>query len=234
MGTTTAITNTAGTVAERYSYSAFGQSQVMTASFTNRSLSLYDWQTRFHGETRDDKTGFYNYGYRYYDPVTGRWPSRDPLADEVFLKNYLSHHLDPKARAKERLDIQLNQWHQLYTFVHNDGVNSYDYLGLKDRGWGRRGSLSNDSKHDVLVVDMDNKKCEVVTKGGGKSTAGKDWDFYRKPTGTWHKIGVGELDITDTGYPKSGQFGHRAATPAEAKALDALVKKCCPKHTKTP
>jgi hypothetical protein len=54
MGSTTAITNTSGTVAERYSYTAFGQSQIMDKDFINRSLSSYDWQTRFHGETREE------------------------------------------------------------------------------------------------------------------------------------------------------------------------------------
>jgi RHS repeat-associated protein len=104
MGSVTAVASTAGAVVERYSYTAFGQSQVMTTSFANRSMSLYDWQTRFHGEQRDEETGFYNYGYRYYDPVTGRWPSRDPI-EEVGGRN-------------------------LYGFVGNDGVNKRDYLGL--------------------------------------------------------------------------------------------------------
>jgi hypothetical protein len=43
------------------------------------------------------------YGYRYYDPVTGRWPSRDPIAERGGLN--------------------------LYGFVNNDGVNKLDYLG---------------------------------------------------------------------------------------------------------
>jgi RHS repeat-associated protein len=105
MGSTTAITNTSGTVAERYSYTAFGQSQVMDASFTNRSLNLYDWQTRFHGESRDDETGYYNYGYRYYLPELGKWPSRDPIGE--------------------------NGGVNLYGFVGNDAVNYFDYLGMK-------------------------------------------------------------------------------------------------------
>jgi len=45
------------------------------------------------------------YGYRYYDPVTGRWPSRDPI-EEVGGLN-------------------------LYGFLRNDGVNWADVLGLK-------------------------------------------------------------------------------------------------------
>jgi RHS repeat-associated protein len=44
------------------------------------------------------------YGYRYYDPVTGRWPSRDPIG--------------------ERGGINL------YGFVGNNGVNRIDLLGL--------------------------------------------------------------------------------------------------------
>jgi RHS repeat-associated protein len=44
------------------------------------------------------------YGYRYYDPVTGRWPSRDPI--------------------KEKGGINL------YGFVGNDGIENVDYLGF--------------------------------------------------------------------------------------------------------
>ena len=45
------------------------------------------------------------YGYRYYDPKTGRWPSRDPIEEEGGLN--------------------------LYGFVGNDGVNWWDRLGLR-------------------------------------------------------------------------------------------------------
>ena len=49
------------------------------------------------------------YGYRYYDPQTGRWPSRDPIG--------------------ERGGVNL------YGFVGNDGVNQIDYLG--QQVWAR-------------------------------------------------------------------------------------------------
>jgi RHS repeat-associated protein len=106
MGSKTAITDDAGVVEERYSYSAFGQSTVMDSGFNPRTgnTSDYEWEVRFHGEQRDGETGYYNYGYRYYDPVTGRWPSRDPIG--------------------ERGGVNL------YGFVGNDGVNNTDVLGL--------------------------------------------------------------------------------------------------------
>ena len=43
------------------------------------------------------------YGYRYYDPETGRWPSRDPIGEVGGIN--------------------------LYGFVGNDGVNQWDILG---------------------------------------------------------------------------------------------------------
>ena len=45
------------------------------------------------------------YGYRYYDPKTGRWPSRDPIEEEGGVN--------------------------LYGFVRNDGIGKWDYLGFK-------------------------------------------------------------------------------------------------------
>jgi len=47
---------------------------------------------------------WYYYGFRYYDPVTGRWPNRDPIEERGGLN--------------------------LYTMVGNDAVSQWDYLGL--------------------------------------------------------------------------------------------------------
>ena len=47
-----------------------------------------------------------DYTYRYYDPVTGRWPSRDPIGEYGGVN--------------------------LYGFVRNDGIGSRDMLGLVD------------------------------------------------------------------------------------------------------
>jgi len=59
------------------------------------STKFYDWET-----------GLYYYGYRYYNPSSGRWLSRD-LAEE---------------------DGGLN----LYAILGNDPVGDVDYLGLVD------------------------------------------------------------------------------------------------------
>ena len=64
---------------------------------------------KLHRKNRPTPTkpasGVEYYGYRYYDPVTGRWPSRDPIG--------------------ERGGINL------YGFVGNDGVNDWDLYGQR-------------------------------------------------------------------------------------------------------
>ena len=54
--------------------------------------------------TTKKASGVLYYGYRYYDPVTGRWPSRDPIEEEGGVN--------------------------LYGMVGNDAVGSWDYLGM--------------------------------------------------------------------------------------------------------
>ncbi len=93
-----------GDVVERYAYSAFGVRRVMAPDFTPRSASTVDWVFAFQGQFRDAETGYYNYGYRYYLPVLGHWPSRDPIHEEGGMN--------------------------LYLFANNSGCNDLDYLGL--------------------------------------------------------------------------------------------------------
>ena len=61
----------AGTIAAHFEYELFGNPVVNTDT---ANLFAY----RFSTKPRDKETGLYYYGYRYYDPMTGRWPSRHP------------------------------------------------------------------------------------------------------------------------------------------------------------
>ncbi len=60
---------------------------------------------RFSTKYQDDEIGLLYYGYRYYDPSTGRWNSRDPMNEEAGLS--------------------------LYGAVGNDPVGHFDKLGLQ-------------------------------------------------------------------------------------------------------
>jgi RHS repeat-associated protein len=89
-----------GNIVAHYEYDAFGKIVVATGSKFN------DFAHRFSTKPLDLTTGLYYYGYRFYDPETGRWPSRDPIEEEGGVN--------------------------LYGFVGNNGVGMIDVLGLHD------------------------------------------------------------------------------------------------------
>ncbi len=90
------LTNT-GAIATSFEYDPFGR--LMINNPTNQ------FAYRFSTKPLDQPTGLYYYGYRYYDPATGRWPSRDPIGEEGGVN--------------------------LYGFVGNDPINFIDYIGLQ-------------------------------------------------------------------------------------------------------
>jgi RHS repeat-associated protein len=89
-----------GTSKAHYEYDAFGN---VTFSSGDKAA---DFAYRFSTKPFDFITGWYYYLYRYYDPLTGRWPSRDPIG--------------------ERGGVNL------YGFVRNSVPYHYDYLGMAE------------------------------------------------------------------------------------------------------
>jgi RHS repeat-associated protein len=76
-----AVTDTSGTVKERYEYQAYGKAEVLDASFNARSSSSCDWNVLYSGYQLDGEAGLYCVRYRYYHSELGCWITRDPLFD---------------------------------------------------------------------------------------------------------------------------------------------------------
>jgi integrase/recombinase XerD len=72
-------------------------------------------------------TGVTDYLYRYYDPVTGRWPSRDPIGERG--------------------------GGDLYGFICNDSVNWYDVLGRAKGGKPGGGSSGTRCKKKRAAIE---------------------------------------------------------------------------------
>jgi len=79
-------------------YGAFGEPVLATGPATSLPFA-------FSTKYRDAETEMYYYGFRYYNPSTGRWPSRDP--------------------------IQENGGLNLYGMVGNNPLNNVDPLGQR-------------------------------------------------------------------------------------------------------
>jgi RHS repeat-associated protein len=92
--------NSSGTVVAHYEYDPFGKTTVATGPKAN------DFAHRFSTKPLDAATGLYYYGYRFYDPNTGRWPSRDPIGEKG--------------------------GRNLYVMASNDTISLIDVLGLEE------------------------------------------------------------------------------------------------------
>ena len=90
--------NSSGSISAHYEYDPLGS---LLSSSTD---TLLEAKYKFSTKPEDEATGLYYYGYRYYDPVTGRWPSRDPIGELGGIN--------------------------LYGMLANDTVNYWDVLGL--------------------------------------------------------------------------------------------------------
>jgi RHS repeat-associated protein len=75
---------------------------------------------------RAKRVGVAFYGYRWYEPLTGRWPSRDPIEEEGGLN--------------------------LYEFVRNNGIDVVDGLGLE---WTVTSNIApfNKSSLDLVIKE---------------------------------------------------------------------------------
>jgi RHS repeat-associated protein len=86
-----------GAKSATYDYNAFGETIIADGPMQDA------FPFRFSTKYQDAETGFYNYGYRIYQPSTGRWLSKDPLEEEGGVN--------------------------LYGFVSNNAVDAIDPLG---------------------------------------------------------------------------------------------------------
>ncbi|HWB05279.1 MAG TPA: RHS repeat-associated core domain-containing protein [Verrucomicrobiales bacterium] len=118
-GNITALVNAAtGLESARYDYDPFGNLLRATGPFA--AENPYRFSTQF----TDEVTGLLYYGYRHYDPVHGRWLSRDPIGEAGGIN--------------------------LYGFVGNETINSVDILGL-DSTWSRlRGVPYNEIEQSLV------------------------------------------------------------------------------------
>ncbi len=69
---------------------------------------------RFSTKYTDGETDVVYYGYRFYNPSTGRWPNRDPIQESA---GFRQHDVDPSEP-------------NIHAFVVGDPINSFDPFGL--------------------------------------------------------------------------------------------------------
>jgi RHS repeat-associated protein len=118
-----------GNIVAHYEYDPFGKTTVATGSKAN------DFAHRFSTKPLDLTTGLYYYGYRFYDPETGRWPSRDPIGESGGVN--------------------------LYGFVGNDSINRFDLFGFEE-AWHHLLVQQLRAYYQQMGINIDAKELGVI------------------------------------------------------------------------
>jgi RHS repeat-associated protein len=84
----TAVTTSAGTIAERYAYSAYGHPTILDASGTVLQTSNFSLRYSFTGREWDATLGLYHFRARWMNPSAGRFLTRDPIGYEGSPSNF--------------------------------------------------------------------------------------------------------------------------------------------------
>ena len=154
----TAVTDGSGAVVERYAYTAYGTPTITDASGTPRTTTAVGNRYTYTGREWDEALSLYHYRARMYDPVSGRFVSRDPIGYvdgfSLYRSYFVPHGVDPTG-----LD-----WHHLLPWKWGEifGQLGFDinsttwgwvldaevHSQLESAGWGR--------EWDEFFHDFDN------------------------------------------------------------------------------
>ncbi len=97
-----------GEVIERYRYTSFGESEILSPTGERRSRSTIGNPWQYASKRLDEETGLIAFGVRYYDPSLGRWITPDPAG--------------------------FTDGPNLYAYVHNCPLLNFDQFGLFTEG----------------------------------------------------------------------------------------------------
>ncbi|EUM23649.1 hypothetical protein L462_04337, partial [Enterobacter sp. BIDMC 26] len=112
-----------GNIISTEEYYPFGGTAILTA----RSQLEADYKTvRYSGKERD-ATGLYYYGYRYYQPWSGRWLSADPAGTVDGLNLFRMCRNNPVTfRDPDGLQTTIDELKEVLTFKTVDGIRRWD------------------------------------------------------------------------------------------------------------
>jgi RHS repeat-associated protein len=94
LGSITSLSNSAGSIANTYTYDSFGKLTASTGSLVN--------PFRYTARESDTETGLYYYRARYYDPAIGRFVTEDPIRFRAGIDYYSYVHNRPTALRDPR------------------------------------------------------------------------------------------------------------------------------------
>jgi RHS repeat-associated protein len=162
----------------------------------------------FTGKPLDSVTGLQDNSARWYDPMTGRWTSQDPLGFDAGDDN-------------------------LYRYVGNDPTNVTDPSGLEDQKLPLHVRFKNKDKKEKEIgeidVSWDDAKMPANKRASSSAT------FWSNYLGGFPKIKDAAEFVDGAHHFNWYQIVTNDTTPAEGRTVSAVTKKpAVPPHIDGP
>ena len=154
-----ALANESGDIVETYDYDAYGRTKVFSATGTQLTASAYGNRYTFQGREVDWATGLIYFRARWYNPVVGRWLSKDPIGIAgglnlyAFCGNNPVMFVDPDGRKEDP-----NQ--KNYNYVVNPNPDAGD---CSEYACGTPGATPTDIGYSQLKNNDSNQKGDLVS-----------------------------------------------------------------------
>jgi RHS repeat-associated protein len=165
LGSITSLSNSAGTLANTYSYDSLGKSIASTGIITN--------PFQFTAREFDQGTGIYYYRMRYYDSSSGRFVSEDPAAFDLqwpslylYVKNRPTGLIDPFGLSPQVLGPFVCTW--CAEFAQGSLWLWEGYQRMRQRMW-----IGDDKYYHCMA------NCRATNSGPGGAAAAKVISFFR-------------------------------------------------------
>jgi len=176
LGSVTSMSNSAGALANTYSYDSFGKLIASTGSVTN--------PFQYTGREFDPETGLRYYRARYYDQSVGRFLNEDPARlganYYAYVSNGPTRWTDPSGLCKVEIRFwKLGpNWYHAYIVLTNPDGSQYYFRGGPSAGGpssgasgglssGASGSTSGSTSGSSNSSNSSNSSSPGASPGGG-------------------------------------------------------------------
>ena len=174
LSSVTSLSNSAGALANTYTYDSFGKPTASTGTITN--------SFQYTGREFDSETGIYEYRARYYDQNVGRFLSEDPLGFDTGI-NFYEYAANAPA-----------QWNDAYGLQQCKSCGianapAYDVSGAVPAGtafhWGA--TFLNDATHDPTCCEVRQLISWNQAPFPGHSAPHPGFQSPRNQPGNWYE-----------------------------------------------
>jgi RHS repeat-associated protein len=154
LGSSSVVTDDAGSVVERTEFYPFGR-------LRHEQRDSFHSAYKFTGKERDKESGLFYYGARYYEPVVGKFVGADPAGSDL---DHLQENILP---YPQRLNVYAYVANNPFKYIDPDGLKLVVPKELKKEYAAARKYLISKSPHAAkLLKRIEESKQKVVLSRG--------------------------------------------------------------------